>query len=72
MRRLLDKNLAFHKAIAWMLVVSSAMHIIAHYYNYERLARYAPPNSLPPGEQAEPPVTALPIPLQQGAVSLYF
>ena len=72
MRRLLDKNLAFHKAIAWMLVVSSAMHIIAHYYNYERLARYAPPNSLPPGEQALAPIEALPPPLQLGLVSLYF
>ena len=37
MKRLLDKNLTFHKAIAWMIVVSSAMHIIAHWYNYERL-----------------------------------
>lgn len=36
-KRLLDKNLTFHKAIAWMLVASSAMHVIAHYYNYERL-----------------------------------
>lgn len=36
-RRLLDKNLTFHKAIAWMLVVSSAVHVIAHWYNYERL-----------------------------------
>ena len=71
MRRLLDKNLAFHKAIAWMLVVSSAMHIIAHYYNYERLARYAS-NGLPPGEQAQPPAKALPPPLQSDDVSLYF
>ena len=36
-RRLLDKNLTFHKAIAWMLVASSAVHVIAHWYNYERL-----------------------------------
>jgi len=36
-RRLLDKNLAFHKAIAWMIIVSSVMHVIAHWYNYERL-----------------------------------
>jgi len=36
-KRLLDKNLTFHKAIAWMIVVSSAMHVIAHWYNYERL-----------------------------------
>ena len=36
-KRLLDKNLTFHKAIAWMIVVSSAVHVIAHWYNYERL-----------------------------------
>ena len=36
-KRLLDKNLNFHKAIAWMLVLSSAIHVIAHWYNYERL-----------------------------------
>lgn len=36
-KRLLDKNLTFHKAIAWMIVVSSTIHVIAHWYNYERL-----------------------------------
>ena len=36
-KRLLDKNLTFHKAIAWMIAVSSAVHVIAHWYNYERL-----------------------------------
>ena len=36
-KRLLDKNLAFHKAIAWVIIVSSAIHVIAHWYNYERL-----------------------------------
>ena len=36
-KRLLDKNLAFHKAIAWVIILSSAMHVIAHWYNYERL-----------------------------------
>jgi NADPH oxidase len=36
-KRLLDKNLTFHKAIAWMIVLSSTIHIIAHWYNYERL-----------------------------------
>ena len=66
-RRVLDKNLTFHKAIAWMLVVSSAMHIMAHYYNYERLARYSPPNTLPIGEQAQVPVEALPF---DGAVGV--
>ena len=59
-RRVLDKNLTFHKAIAWMLVISSAMHVMAHYYNYERLVRYSPPNQLPPGEQARVPNQALP------------
>lgn len=43
-----------------MIVVSSAVHIMAHYYNYERLIRYSPPNTLPPGEQAKPPFNALP------------
>ena len=37
MKRILDKNLTFHKAIAWMIIASSAMHVIAHWYNYERL-----------------------------------
>jgi NADPH oxidase len=59
-RRVLDKNLTFHKAIAWVIIVSSAMHVMAHYYNYERLTRYSPPNSLPPGEQAQVPLQALP------------
>ena len=36
-KRLLDKNLTFHKAIAWMIILSSAIHVIAHWYNYERL-----------------------------------
>jgi len=36
-KRLIDKNLAFHKAIAWMIIISSAIHVIAHWYNYERL-----------------------------------
>ena len=36
-KRLLDKNLAFHKAIAWVIILSSAIHVIAHWYNYERL-----------------------------------
>ena len=44
-----------------MLVVSSTMHVVAHYYNYERLARYSPPNTLPPGDQARSiPTQALP------------
>ncbi len=67
-RRLLDKNLTFHKAIAWMLIVSSAVHVMAHYYNYERLSRYAPPDNLPPGEQANPPLGAIPPALQANIV----
>ena len=45
-----------------MLIVSSAVHVVAHYYNYERLVRYASPNGLPPGEdeQIQVPSTALP------------
>ena len=34
----MDKNLTFHKAVAWMIIAASAMHIMAHYYNYERIA----------------------------------
>lgn len=71
-RRVLDKNLTFHKAIAWMLVVSSAMHVMAHYYNYERLVRYSPPNRLPPGDQAEPPNAALPLEGAVGVSMTYF
>lgn len=41
MRRILDKNLTFHKTIAWVIIVSSAMHVIAHWYNYERLLSLA-------------------------------
>lgn len=59
-KRLLDKNLTFHKAVAWMIVASSAMHVIAHWYNYERLVgltdlrrwpwepRFVPNNAQPP------------------------
>ena len=37
-KRVLDKNLTFHKAVAWTIIAASAMHIMAHYYNYERIA----------------------------------
>ena len=33
----MDKNLTFHKAVAWMIIAASTMHIMAHYYNYERI-----------------------------------
>lgn len=51
-----------------MLVISSAMHVMAHYYNYERLARFSPSN-LPPGEQAVAPIHALPL---NGSVGVSF
>ncbi|XP_064404880.1 cytochrome b-245 heavy chain-like [Halichondria panicea] len=44
-RRILDKNLTFHKAIAWVIIASSAMHVIAHWYNYERLVSLANNNA---------------------------
>lgn len=69
-KRLLDKNLTFHKAVAWMIVASSAMHVIAHWYNYERLVgltdlrrwpwepRFVPNHAQPPvgtlGVQLDP------------------
>ena len=53
-----------------MLIVSSAMHVMAHYYNYERLSRYSPPSTLPPGDQADPPRGSIPVALQTNAVSI--
>ena len=63
-KRLLDKNLTFHKAIAWMIVVSSAVHIIAHWYNYERLLGLNAGNlqSRWPWEQRFVPQNAQPTP----------
>jgi len=33
-----DKNITFHKATAWSIVFWSVVHIIAHMYNFARLA----------------------------------
>lgn len=33
-----DKNITFHKATAWSIVFFTAVHIIAHMYNFARLA----------------------------------
>ena len=43
-----------------MLVVSSAMHVLAHYYNYERLIRYSDRRNVPGGFQYNVPLNALP------------
>ncbi|XP_071955095.1 NADPH oxidase 2-like [Antedon mediterranea] len=36
-RRLLDKNLTFHKTLAYMIVVLSIVHCIAHFFNFQYL-----------------------------------
>jgi len=33
-----DKNITFHKATAWSIVVGSAVHILAHMVNFYKLA----------------------------------
>ena len=33
-----DKNITFHKAVAWSIVVFTAVHIIAHMVNFAELA----------------------------------
>ncbi|KAI0049542.1 NADPH oxidase B [Auriscalpium vulgare] len=33
-----DKNITFHKATAWSIVFGSAVHIIAHMFNFAKLA----------------------------------
>jgi NADPH oxidase 2 len=33
-----DKNITFHKLTAWSIVFWSAVHIVAHMYNFARLA----------------------------------
>nr|KAI8759068.1 oxidase [Biomphalaria glabrata] len=38
LRRQLDKNITFHKYIAYMICLHTAIHIGAHYFNFERLA----------------------------------
>ncbi|XP_065179152.1 cytochrome b-245 heavy chain-like [Sycon ciliatum] len=36
-RRLLDKNITFHKIVAWSIVFFSAIHTGSHFWNYERI-----------------------------------
>ncbi|XP_034279689.1 cytochrome b-245 heavy chain [Pantherophis guttatus] len=36
-RRQLDRNLTFHKLVAWMIALHTAIHTIAHLFNVERL-----------------------------------
>ncbi|XP_065183105.1 cytochrome b-245 heavy chain-like [Sycon ciliatum] len=36
-RRLLDKNITFHKCIAWSVVLWTAIHTGSHFWNYERI-----------------------------------
>ncbi|CAL1532803.1 unnamed protein product [Lymnaea stagnalis] len=38
LRRQLDKSITYHKYIAYMICIHSAIHIGAHYFNFERLA----------------------------------
>jgi NADPH oxidase 2 len=37
-----DKNITFHKATAWSIVVGSAVHTIAHMVNFTKLALSIP------------------------------
>ncbi|XP_077868611.1 NADPH oxidase 1-like, partial [Saccoglossus kowalevskii] len=34
-RRQLDKNIAFHKAVAYMIVFHTSLHVGAHYFNFD-------------------------------------
>ncbi|KAI0943022.1 hypothetical protein AcW1_002763 [Taiwanofungus camphoratus] len=43
-----DKNITFHKAVAWSIVFFSAVHILAHMVNFARLA-FADPDATTPG-----------------------
>ncbi|KAH9500169.1 hypothetical protein Btru_077371 [Bulinus truncatus] len=38
LRKQLDKNITYHKYIAYMICLHSAIHIGAHYFNFQRLA----------------------------------
>ena len=59
-KRILDKNLTFHKAVAWTIIAASAMHTMAHYYNYERIASVIRPIPTTPLEGPRYPLAALP------------
>ncbi|XP_005869953.1 PREDICTED: NADPH oxidase 1 isoform X3 [Myotis brandtii] len=39
MRKQLDHNLTFHKLVAYMICLHTAIHIIAHLFNFERYSR---------------------------------
>ncbi|XP_072000197.1 NADPH oxidase 3 [Engystomops pustulosus] len=36
LRRLLDKNIMFHRLVGYMITLHAAIHIIAHFFNIER------------------------------------
>lgn len=36
-RRQIDRNLSFHKLVAWMIALHTAIHTVAHLFNVERL-----------------------------------
>jgi len=40
-----DKNITFHKATAWSIVIGSAVHIFAHMINFYKLAMVAGTNT---------------------------
>ncbi|KAM4700016.1 NADPH oxidase 2 [Discoglossus pictus] len=37
LRRQLDRNLTFHKMVAWMIALHTAIHTVAHLFNVEKL-----------------------------------
>ncbi len=39
MRRLFDRNIIFHKYCAYAVCVGTVLHIGAHFFNVDRLAR---------------------------------
>ncbi|XP_052026731.1 NADPH oxidase 1 isoform X1 [Apodemus sylvaticus] len=39
LRKPLDHNLIFHKLVAYMICMFTAIHIIAHFFNFERYSR---------------------------------
>ncbi|KAI0061220.1 NADPH oxidase [Artomyces pyxidatus] len=45
-----DKNITFHKATAWSIVVGSVIHIVAHMFNFAKLA-FADTDAKTPGQR---------------------
>ncbi|KAM6501260.1 Ferric reductase NAD binding domain containing protein [Amanita muscaria] len=45
-----DKNVTFHKAVAWSIVVGTVIHIAAHMVNFARLAM-SDPSAVTPGQK---------------------